>query len=832
MNIEVTFRKFGSIENLHIFVLAGFAVAQPIYDILGQYPEFFIAHRAGPLMILGVVLFLSFALPCGLCLIKLAVRPFGDSAHRALHLILVCILAVLAFMPVAGRFILRGDILFLAVTLIAGLTFTVLYVRLQSVRTLVTVLLPAVVIFPLWFLGMTPVARLVLPQTVEGLTEVKIENPAPVVLIVLDEFNPTALLGQNGRIDPVRFPNFAKLAEQSFWFPNAVGPHAQTMHALPAILTGRQPRPELRLNPTASDHPENLFTLLGGRFQVNALETQTELCPKSICREDRDPVNVRNPHIFWTDLGILYLHIIVPSKWKQSLPTLEGQWTGFADGYKADIGSQSKNMRRRAHQFERFISEMDNNTNNQFHFLHILLPHLPYKYLSTGHVYNQSVNHALPEGIKNEISGWSYSEPLVTVAYHQYLQQVGFVDLLLGKLFEKLRENEIFDKSLIILTADHGISFQAGQNRRGFSDETIRDIFKVPMFVKLPGQYYGEIEEKLVSGIDILATIADILEIELPYEVDGHSMISNSVPARAAIEIAGTLRFEARKFEGFPELQWQIRHFGCGTPLKYLGIGGPYPHLMGQQVSGLDVREQKDLQCKSDIMIHFEQVDPDTDFLPALFSGNITGTDELDLPLAIAINDHITTTTTTSQWLRIDRYFATLFPAGVFKPGRNSVDVLLIQESSDGLNLLRIPFVHEKINDFEIRYQPDGRLVLVLDKHVEIPVDSDQNLIKGYVDSMIHQGNILHIQGWAGDHQYQPVQSVLVFSGDRLVAETKPKFNRQDVAQHFKQESMLRSGFRVQIPFSPRYTDIGDLRVIGVSKGKDAVELGFSTNMQ
>ena len=29
---------------LHIFVLVGFALAQPLYDLIGQYPTFLVAH--------------------------------------------------------------------------------------------------------------------------------------------------------------------------------------------------------------------------------------------------------------------------------------------------------------------------------------------------------------------------------------------------------------------------------------------------------------------------------------------------------------------------------------------------------------------------------------------------------------------------------------------------------------------------------------------------------------------------------------------------------------------------------------------------------------------
>ena len=55
-----------------------------------------------------------------------------------------------------------------------------------------------------------------------------------------------------------------------------------TDSALPAILTGDYPVPG-RL-PAVQDHPENLFTLFGSRYRIQAIEPLTGLCPETIFR--------------------------------------------------------------------------------------------------------------------------------------------------------------------------------------------------------------------------------------------------------------------------------------------------------------------------------------------------------------------------------------------------------------------------------------------------------------------------------------------------------------------------------------------------------------------
>ena len=51
------------IESLHVSVLMSFAIAQPIYDLLGRSPEFFIAHLSQPSEIVALVGSLSLLVP-------------------------------------------------------------------------------------------------------------------------------------------------------------------------------------------------------------------------------------------------------------------------------------------------------------------------------------------------------------------------------------------------------------------------------------------------------------------------------------------------------------------------------------------------------------------------------------------------------------------------------------------------------------------------------------------------------------------------------------------------------------------------------------------------
>ena len=91
----------------------------------------------------------------------------------------------------------------------------------------------------------------------------------------------------------------------------------------------------------------------------------------------------------------------------------------------------------------------------------------------------------------------------------------------------------MFDRSLIVVTADHGVSFVPGQPFRGICQEIYPETLSVPLFVKLPGQHEGRASDRNVEAIDILPTIADVLKIRLPWETRGSSASGRGLAAAA-----------------------------------------------------------------------------------------------------------------------------------------------------------------------------------------------------------------------------------------------------------------------------------------------------------
>ena len=70
-------------------MLSGFALAQPLLDILGKNPEFFAIRRSSSSEIVLFALFLVFVPPAVLLAVELLVGLVNRSAMSAVHVVLV-----------------------------------------------------------------------------------------------------------------------------------------------------------------------------------------------------------------------------------------------------------------------------------------------------------------------------------------------------------------------------------------------------------------------------------------------------------------------------------------------------------------------------------------------------------------------------------------------------------------------------------------------------------------------------------------------------------------------------------------------------------------------
>ncbi|NQT79944.1 MAG: sulfatase-like hydrolase/transferase [Candidatus Aminicenantes bacterium] len=105
-----------------------------------------------------------------------------------------------------------------------------------------------------------------------------------------------------------------------------------------------------------------------------------------------------------------------------------------------------------------------------------------------------------------------------------YSGEVAYVDFVLGRLFDYLEKNGLFENTLIIFTGDHGEALgQHGEPTHGYF--AYNATLWIPLIIYFPGGQPGEVNHE-VCHTDIFPTVCDTLGIEKPSFLQGVSLMS------------------------------------------------------------------------------------------------------------------------------------------------------------------------------------------------------------------------------------------------------------------------------------------------------------------
>jgi len=103
-----------------------------------------------------------------------------------------------------------------------------------------------------------------------------------------------------------------------------------------------------------------------------------------------------------------------------------------------------------------------------------------------------------------------------------YDAEIAFMDHQLGKMLDYLKESGIDEKTIIILTADHGKEFlDHGGYWHGCT--LYNELIHVPLIMRFPGMAAQKIDER-ISTIDLFPTLTKIYAPETDYDFSGASL--------------------------------------------------------------------------------------------------------------------------------------------------------------------------------------------------------------------------------------------------------------------------------------------------------------------
>jgi len=471
------------------------------------------------------------------------------------------------------------------------------------------------------------------------------EQP-PVVVLVLDEFPTDSLTRPGGAIDAGRFPGFAALARDATWFLNAWSIYDSTPQALPAILTGKVPTGPQR--PSWREHPQSLFSVLAGAgYGIRAFEEASRLCPPRLCSR-----------------------------------------TGTYGQTRPNV------LFRRPKRLRRTIASIRPRRRPTLYFHHSLLPHVPWSFGPSGRGRQGFEPGALPDFSAPP----GFADPFLTDHNQQrHLLQVGFVDRELRRLVARLRATGLYRRALVVVTADHGISFARDtRDRRTATLANLHEVAPVPLFVKLPGSERGAVSRSYASTVDVLPTIAGVLGVRLPRRVDGRSAFGSEVAARTGVSMVGRdyrgrIRLAAPEIERrrAAERKRRASVFGTGSWRRLFAIG-PRPELIGRAVASLPRSAPGFSRARFAAPRGLAAVDDLAATLPTWAAGRVSSpAADGSRELALAVNG---TVRAVGRSFRLSgdprEYFSLVYPESALVSGTNEVTLYEVEGADAALTPL------------------------------------------------------------------------------------------------------------------------------------------------
>jgi arylsulfatase A-like enzyme len=275
------------------------------------------------------------------------------------------------------------------------------------------------------------------------------------------------------RLDPRVMPNLDALARRGVRFQRAYAQAPGTSRSVPSLLTSRLPS-QVSWADSYRDFPA---LLLDNRTLFEALQDG-----------GFHTIGVAS-HFYFDTPGVT-----------QGFDEFDNSGGAAPEDAGRDVTSP-----RIVARVERLLPRLQRDGRRFALLVHFADPHAHY-------VLHPEVRHGAPEP---------------TTPYEEYSEEVSFVDLYLGRLFDALQQNGLSDNTMIVVFSDHGEAFglhRVGGERSYYHLQTLYDdLIRVPLVIAAPGLAPREIDQP-VGLIDIAPTVLDVLGLPIPSAFRGRSL--------------------------------------------------------------------------------------------------------------------------------------------------------------------------------------------------------------------------------------------------------------------------------------------------------------------
>lgn len=308
-----------------------------------------------------------------------------------------------------------------------------------------------------------------------------VEAPRLVVLVTLDTFR-RDLLATHGAPTPGTTPHLDRLARAATVFDQAWTTSPWTLPSHASMFTGRFP----------SEHGAGVSRgRLDSRFETLAELLRARgwvtlgLCGGPFCR---------------SRLGIgqgFLRYVEPPDQQLAAAPIVDGALALLDELGPGGLGADA------------------------FLFLNLFDTHFPYRApgyvppIPPGRPIGQILAgdyRALVDLIERRTTVTEEEAALIREAYRAEARET---DRQLGRLMEELDRRGLWREALVIVTADHG-EFLGESGFWEHGSRLDRELLRVPLIVKVPGQTAGRRVASTASVVDVFATVLGFAGVELP----------------------------------------------------------------------------------------------------------------------------------------------------------------------------------------------------------------------------------------------------------------------------------------------------------------------------
>jgi arylsulfatase A-like enzyme len=181
-----------------------------------------------------------------------------------------------------------------------------------------------------------------------------------------------------------------------------------------------------------------------------------------------------------------------------------------------------------------------------FVFLHTYEVHHPYTPDARHQaLFDEGYSGPLPAGIQVELlkeindGKRALSEEDTRHIVAAYDGEIHSMDESFGRLIALLRKEELYDKTLIVFTSDHGEEF-GEHGSWGWHSHTLYDeLLKVPLLVKLPCNSRAPLRVREQARIiDIVPTVLEVVGLPVPPASDGVSLLTRGEDRQVGFQFA------------------------------------------------------------------------------------------------------------------------------------------------------------------------------------------------------------------------------------------------------------------------------------------------------